>query len=139
MDFSPNIWAVVAAAVSNMILGFLWYGTLFRKPWSQEMGMDKLTPQQQEQMKKGMGLSYLLAFIGALLTAYVFAHVLNAFESNSINMAVQGAFWTWLGFIVPVKYGDKLWGGKSHKLFVIEAGYFLVSLILMGIILQQWM
>ncbi|MBI3341870.1 DUF1761 domain-containing protein, partial [Candidatus Curtissbacteria bacterium] len=38
MEFQINYMAVVAAAVVNMVLGFLWYGPLFGKPWMKMMG-----------------------------------------------------------------------------------------------------
>jgi hypothetical protein len=52
---------------------------------------------------------------------------------------MQGAFWIWLGFYVPVKYSDKLWGGKSLRLFFIDAGHYLVMLLIMSAILVGWM
>jgi hypothetical protein len=34
MNFaSVNFLAILAAAVANLLLGFLWYGPLFGKPW----------------------------------------------------------------------------------------------------------
>ena len=36
-----NYGAVVGAAVASMILGSLWYGPLFGKPWMAAMGFTK--------------------------------------------------------------------------------------------------
>jgi hypothetical protein len=138
MDFDINFWAVVVAAVSNMVVGFLWYGPLFSKPWAKEMGFNLEDKERMAAMQKEAQTAYPQMLIGAVLMAYVFAHVLQAFDSNSVGMAIEGAIYTWLGFIVPVKYGDKLWGGKSLKLFFIDAGYYLVALAIMAIILQVW-
>ena len=47
-------------------------------------------------------------------------------------------FWNWLGFVAPVTLGSVLWEGKSPKLWVLNNGYYLVSLIVMGVILALW-
>jgi hypothetical protein len=137
MNFVINYWAILLAGVANMVIGFLWYGPILGKTWATEMGWGKMTPEQVNEMKKKANLLYPQAFIGALLTAYVFTHVLQAFGSASISSALFGALMMWLGFIVPLKYGDKLWGGKSFKLFFIDTVYHLIALGVMAIILQS--
>ena len=40
-----NVWALLAAAVASMVIGFLWYSPLlFAKPWMVAMGYDPLDP-----------------------------------------------------------------------------------------------
>ena len=57
---------------------------------------------------------------------------------SDLNAGLQGGFWNWLGFVMPVTLGIVLWEGKSWKLFGINAGYYLVSLPIMGVILAMW-
>lgn len=133
-----NIWAVLASAVASMILGFLWYGPLFSKPWMKEMGWDPNDQTQMAKMKSAAGPAYFQQFVGALIMAYVFAHVLKAFDNNGVAMGLQGALWMWLGFIAPIKYGETLWGKASMKLFFIDSFYYLVLLAVYSIILTLW-
>ncbi|MBX4187578.1 MAG: DUF1761 domain-containing protein, partial [Candidatus Doudnabacteria bacterium] len=126
------------SAIATMITGMLWYGPLLGKTWAREMGWGTLTPEQSAEMKKKANKAYPQQLIGAFLMAYVFAHILQAFDSNSIAMALEGAFWVWLGLIVPVKYGDVLWNNKSIKLFFIDSVYYLVNLAVFAIILSLW-
>ena len=133
-----NIWAVLVCSVAAMVLGFLWYGPLFSKAWVKEMGWDPNDQAQMDKMKKAAGPAYFQQFIGALIMAYVFAHVLKAFDNDSIAMGLQGALWMWLGFIAPVKYSETLWGKASMKLFFIDGVYYLVQLALYAIILTLW-
>lgn len=125
-----------------MIVGFIWYGPLFGKAWSREMGWGAMTGEQVQAMKKKAMFMYPQQFIAALLMAYVFAHVLGAFYAaqvgRSVGTGLQGAFWMWLGFILPLKYAEKLFGGKSWKLFLIDSGYWLVSILVMGAIIAGW-
>lgn len=124
--------------VASMVLGFLWYGPLFSKAWAREMGWNLSDPVQMAKMKSSAGPAYVQQFIGALVMAFVFAAVLKAFDNDGIAMGLQGALWTWLGFIVPVKYGETLWGKASIKLFFIDSIYYLVQLAVYAIILSLW-
>ena len=67
-----NYYAVLVCGISNMVLGYLWYGALFGKQW---MALSGITPEKIEAAKsKGMAKGYLLSFVGALLMAFVLAH-----------------------------------------------------------------
>ena len=135
--FATNYIAVLVAGVVSMAAGFLWYGPLFGKAWAKEMGWGTMTPEQEAAMKKQGMKAYPQAFIGSLVTAFVLYHTTLAFSKAmeagpNVGVAVQVASFVWLGFIVPMKYGDKLWGGKSLKLFFIDAAYYLVNFCLMA-------
>lgn len=135
-----NYLAVLVAAVSNMFLGFLWYGPLFGKQWIKLMNFDKKKMEQAK--KKGMGKTYVLAFVGALVMAYVLSHALifaSAYLAvTGFSAGLMAGFWNWLGFVVPVMLGMVLWDGKPWKLYFINIGYYLVSLSVMGMILAVW-
>lgn len=133
-----NIWAVFAAALANMVLGFLWYApsSSLGRAWMKEMGIDP--SKMTEAQKKGMGKNYAIALVGAVVMAYVFAHVLDFAQADSIAEGFQGAFWMWLGFIATVGVGMVLWEGKSWKLYGITMGYYLVALLIESAILVSW-
>ena len=122
--------AVLVCGIAAMIIGGVWYGPLFGKMWMMGMGWDPNNRELMASKKKGMALAYLQMFILALVQAYVLAR---------IAPSLKGAFWIWLGFILPLKYGDKLWGGKALKYVVVDLAYYLVLLCVMGIILASWM
>ena len=135
-----NYLAVLAAAVLNMIVGFLWYGPLFGKQWMALSGMsqDKLEAAKQ----KGMGKSYALMFVGALAMAYVMSHAL-IFASEylgevGVTAGLMTGFWNWLGFVAPVTLGTVLWDGKPWGLWILNNAYYLLSLMIMGVILALW-
>ncbi len=134
-----NYWAVLAAAVSNMIIGALWYGPVFGKPWKKIMGF---TDEAMKSMPLTAIQAMVLGFIATLIMACVFAHVLvyaNTYYGISGIMAgLKGALWVWLGFFVPVTLGVVLWEGKPWKLWVLNAAYYLVALMVMGAILTSF-
>jgi hypothetical protein len=129
-----NLLAVLVAAIASMVVGSVWYGPIFGKKFSEIMGFNNLTPEQQAAMKKGMGLSYGLQFVASLLMYYVLAYFMNAMDQATVNGGLMTAFWAWLGFLVPFKLGETIWGGK-WPLFWIGIGYWLVNLLVAGAIL----
>ena len=137
-----NYWAILLAAIANMVLGFVWYGPLFGKTWMKLSGinMEKIDTQKT---KTNMNIGYALAFIGSLLMAYVLEHSIvfaGAYlDVSGLFAGMMGGFWSWLGFIAPVTLGSVLWEGKPWKLWILMNGYYLISLLLMGSILAVWM
>lgn len=139
MEAVINYWAVLVSGIVATVIGGLWYGPLFGKAWMRLAGLS------MEGMKS-MAMKPWQAMIGGLivsvLMAGVFAHELvyaGAYMRESgISLGLQGAFWNWLGFIVPLTAGAFLWEGKSWKLWALNAAYYLVSLMVMGVILASW-
>ncbi len=134
-----NLLAVLAAAIANMIIGALWYGPLFGRKW---MGLIGITPEEMKTMSMTPVKAMLIGFILTLVMAYVLAHNIvfgSAYlEMSGATAGMQGAFWNWLGFVVPVTAGVWLWEGKSWKLWALNAGYYLVALLVAGAIIGAW-
>ena len=133
---SINFLALLTCGVINMVLGYAWFGPLFGKEWIKLIGMsDK---KMEEAKAKGMGKLYAIAFIGALVMAFVLAHAVNYAGAKSISEGMMVGFWNWLGFIAVTQLGGWLWEGKPFKFFTISAGYYLITLMIMGAILAVW-
>jgi hypothetical protein len=135
-----NYLAIIAAAVVSMVVGFLWYGPLFGKKWSEAAGF---TPERMAEAKqKDMSSSYALMFVGALIMNYVLAHMLIFASSYTATTGaaagLMAGFWSWLGFIAPVSMGSVLWDGKPWTYWFITAGYYLAVLLINGVILALW-
>lgn len=141
LEVELNLWAVLGAAVASMVIGGLWYSPLlFGKTW---MHLSGLTMESMEKEKKKAPRGYALTFIGSLLTGYVLAHFLTYASASTGETGylagLQGSFWVWLGFFVPVMLGSFLWEGKPFKLYVVNVSFQLVNLLAMGAVLGQWM
>lgn len=131
-----NWIAVFASAVIAMVSGFLWYGPLFGKQWMKLMGFTK--SDMEKAKAKGMGKSYGMMLVSAVVMSYVLAIFVSMSDASS---AVEGAiiaFWTWLGFVATVSLSSVLWENKSYSLYYLNVGYYLVSLVLMGALLATW-
>lgn len=135
-----NYAAVVVCAFINMSVGFAWYGPIYGKEWVKLANID---PAKIMAAKKGgMGKTYALAMLGALLMAYVMAHAMIFAEAylktTGVASGLMGGVWNWLGFVAPVSLGLVLWEGKPWKLWWINSGYYLVVLCAMGVVFSLW-
>lgn len=133
-----NYLAVVVSALINMVLGFLWYGPLFGKEW---MKLTGLTKEKVEAMKKDgskMQVTYGMSLLGAVVIAYVLAHFVSYLQVDTLFEGVELGCWIWLGFVATTMLNQVLYDGKPWKLYLINAGYYFVSLLLMGGLLAVW-
>lgn len=132
-----NYMAVLASAIASMIIGGIWYGPLFGKKFMQETGMDQWTPEKQAEMKKTMGFSYALQFMASVVMFYVLSWIVNIATEMTLIESVFAAFMVWIGFVVPLKLSDAIWGG-SKTLFWLNIGNMLVTLLVAGAIIGAW-
>ncbi|HUR64187.1 MAG TPA: DUF1761 domain-containing protein [Candidatus Thermoplasmatota archaeon] len=149
-DFSLFNWVgFVLAIVANMVIGFVWYAPWFPtgKVWLRDQGMD---PSNMPKMKGAqMAVPMVLMVIGATLMMFVFAHTngvyLDAFRNTasggragyhlSVMDGIMGGFFTWLGFVVPLNLNAVAFDRKPWSTFFVNAGYYLVALLVAGILI----
>lgn len=127
-----NYWAILVSALSTFLIGGLWYSpAVFGKAWMRENGFT------EEELKKGnmakiFGLTFVLALIAAINLAM--------FLGPDVNIGM-GAFYGflagfgWVAMFIGTHY---LFERKSFKLFLINAGYSVVALTVMGVIIGAW-
>jgi hypothetical protein len=131
-----NVLAVLAAAVATMGVGFAWYSPLlFGKPWMKLMG---ITEKSMQKAKDSLSRIYGISFVATLVTGYVLAIFINTIQALTLSEAISLGGLVWLGFVAPVQLTDVLFGGKQWRLFLINTGYQLASLLVMSIILVFW-
>ncbi|OGK15699.1 hypothetical protein A2862_03005 [Candidatus Roizmanbacteria bacterium RIFCSPHIGHO2_01_FULL_38_41] len=129
-----NLVAVLIAAVISMVIGYIWYSQgVFGKDWMKMMGL-KESAMKGDMAKKSM----MAGFVAELLTAYILAHLINILGVITVPEALQLGFWLWLGFRATLEIGNQLWGGHPMKMFYINSGYRLVSMLAMATILTTW-
>jgi len=133
MDLSQiNYLAVVVAALSGFIIGYLWYSPLmFGNTWMKEAGLTD-EDLKQASMIKIFGISFLLT----LIICFNLAAFLGP-ESNLIWGLTAGglAGIGWVAASIGILY---LFEHRSLKLFLINAGYQAVTYIIAGGIIGVW-
>lgn len=128
-----NYVAVLVAALSNMVVGFVWYAPpVFGDLWMKAIGKSKA------DLKKAQAVATGVMAVGALLFSYILAHFVGYVSANTWAEAAQLALWVWLGFVVPVTAGSTFFGGQSRTAWLIGIGYQLVALFVAATILALW-
>jgi hypothetical protein len=128
-----NYAAVVVSAVVYWLLGAVWYGFLFSKPW---MALEHMTEEQAKAMNPV--LPYIITFALNILIAFVLAQICTWRNANTAARGAAVGILLWIGFIGPVTYTTYMYEMRPMKLFAINEFYSLVGLFLMGLILGAW-
>ncbi len=133
-----NPLAILLCVIASVVIGSLWYGPFFGKQWMKIVGIEMpktMTPKVKKMMMK----SYGIQIVGSIVMAFVMAHsmvfAMAYLGITGVSAGLQGGFWNWLGFVAPVLLGPVIWEGKPWKLWFINAGYHLVNLCVMGVII----
>lgn len=134
----PNLLAVVVAAIIPMVVGMIWYSpVLFAKRWMALVGKT-----EEEIRRSGPAKAYALSFLAYIVMAYVLGHFViyaSAFtQTSGIVAGLQTGFWVWLGFVVTSSSSTTLFEFRPSGLYFIMAGYYLVCLLAMGVVLSVW-
>lgn len=127
-----NWFAVAGATIAAFLLGGLWYSkALFGSAWMQEVGLTEDAVNSANMTR---------TFGGTIVLQVLAATALSAFF---------GADDTWLSglqtglcvgsFLLATAYGvTYLFEQRSVRLFLINAGYYVVLYAIMGAILGAW-
>jgi hypothetical protein len=128
-----NYPAVIVSAVAYWLLGALWFGVLFSKPW---MAFEQITVEQARSMNPI--LLYIITFGLNLLIALVLAQLCIWRNANTAGRGAALGILVWIGFIGPITYSTYMYEMRPKELFAINEFYPLVGLCLMGTILGAW-
>jgi hypothetical protein len=122
-----NLIALVLAALAGFMVGGIWYGPLFLKPWQREAGVT-----QEMMSKRNPALVFGGAFLLNLFASFILGHVLATYGKPDLGLSVMIAGGVALGFIATSFGVNYLFASKSLKLFAIDAGYWIVIYCAMG-------
>ena len=128
-----NYAAVVVAAVAYWLLGAVWYGVLFSKPW---MALENMSMEQAKSMNPV--LPYVVTFVLNLLIAYSLAQVCIWRNANTPGRGASVGVLLWIGFVGPITFTTYMYEMRPRELYAINYFYPLAGMILMGVIIGAW-
>jgi surface polysaccharide O-acyltransferase-like enzyme len=128
-----NYPAVVVAAIAYWVLGGVWYGVLFNKPW---MALEHMTMEQANSVSPI--IPYVVSFLLELLIAYSLAQLCIWRNANTVGRGASVGVLVWVGFVGPITFMTYMFEMRPKELFAINAFYPLAGLVLMGAILGAW-
>jgi hypothetical protein len=124
-----NWLAIIIAAVANMVIGFLWYGTwAFGKSWIKLSG---------HTMGEGMqpGPLYALTAVAAVVQAITMAWLIGQTGANSGSAGAIVGLYVGMGIVAAAMFAEVLFAGRHPRLYAIVAGYSVVALVVQGAII----
>ena len=158
-----NWIAILAAALSTLVIGFVWYHPkVFGTIWMKEA---RLTEEDltKGNMLRTFGLTYIFSILIVLIEMSLTIHqtgamgmiggpmkINEALPSFAAFMADYGTafrtfkhgalhgFMSGLFFAFPMIAINGLFEKKSWKYISIQAGYWLITLTVMGSIICGW-
>lgn len=124
---------LLGAALAGMILDSIWFSPLiFGKL---ETKLSRLNAEQIQTVKQGAWRSYLFAFAGSFVKAYILFFLMILANIHTIGGGLQFGFLAWLGFESTVFLGGVLWDGKTLKWYFLHIGHHLLTILLMSAII----
>jgi len=128
-----NFVAIVVCAVIVWIIGALWYSpVLFAKPWVAIVG------RQMGEKPKGVYVGMIGSLIGDLFLCFVLAHIIHWSGAEGWMGGAHIGLLMWAGFNAAVMFPQSIYEGRPLKYFLINTGYWLISLVIAGAILTIW-
>lgn len=156
-----NFYAILAATLVSLVVGFVWYNPkVFGTIWMKETGMTE-EKAQQGNMAKIFGLTIVYSFLISFMLSGMVIHQIgalgmiggeaeNALPSYAAFMTDYGnafrsfqhgalhGFMVGILFVLPITAINGLFEHKSWKFILVTAGYWIVTLTIMGAIICGW-
>ena len=132
--FHINHWAVLVCAVTNLLVGALWYSPLlFYKAWMKENNLDDAAVKQKFNPLKMYGLS----FVFSIIISYNLAFFLGDDKTDASWGAIAG-FLAGFGFSALIFTVVALFEQRSWKYILINGGFITVYFTIIGFIIGAW-
>lgn len=127
-----NFFAVLVAAISSFLVGSIWYSPiLFGKMWMKELNFT------DEDLRKGnVTKMYILSFIVAVIIALNLAFFIG--NDAGLIWGMTAGFLAGFGWVAMAIGLTYLFEGKSLRLYLINAGYHVITFSISGGIIGVW-
>lgn len=127
-----NYLAIVIAALAALGLGLIWR-TVLRNPW-----LDALGKSKAEASRQSLVVPFLTTFVALIVMAWMLAGVMAHMGQVNIRGGLITGFLVWLGFVITVIGVSNAFTGAKPLLTLIDGGYWLVALLIMGAVIGSF-
>ena len=129
-----NIWAVLLATVSSMVVGFIWYAKpVFGGYWMKAAGHD------EESMKSNSAAPIIITVVMSFITAWVLAGsaalAQNFYHGNFLVNSLLTALILWAGFTAARMVTHDAFDRRPAGLTMLNLAHELATLLIMGLII----
>jgi hypothetical protein len=128
-----NYLAVLIAGAAGWIAGAAWY-MAFATPWMAAVGTTKEAIEASKQ-RPGAWVPFVLAAVACVVMAWVLAGLIGHLGTVTVRGGVISGLFCWLGFVITTMLVNHSFAMRPRMLLLIDGGYWLVVLALMGAII----
>jgi len=133
---SVRIFPVLVSAIAVFVLGALWYSPfLFGRAWVKAHGF---TEETITRMRASAGRAYAVSFVCYLIMALAMSILIGRMDVRMLVGGVKLGAVLGIGFAAPLALTASMFSEKRLSAWLIDAGYQITYLILMGVILVAW-
>ncbi len=126
-------FAIILSMLAYMIIGSLWYSPMmFMKPWAKMTGIDKV---KKDKLKKPMIMGMMMGLLVSFVQAVVLGRTMQITSMGHWSYALMIATILWFPFVFLVMAQSYAYTMKSWKLLLIDAGYQLIAMWAMALVL----
>ena len=122
-----NWLAIGLGTVAFFAVGALWYTVLFGKAWQKAVGLSDELLKTGANMPLIFGTCFVLEFVVVLTLGHLYAFL---HASDHVKMMIATGFG--LAIMSPAIGISYLYQRKPLKLFLIDAGHFVVGMAAVG-------
>ena len=134
MDLGALNWlAVVASALSAFVLGWLWYGPLFGNAWQTLSGLSDEDIQQGNPAKIYGG-----AFALNLFAAFGMGMIMQLHPAPDLDSGLAVGSLIGLAFVATNFGINYLFAMRPLRLYLIDAGYMVALMAIVGAVIGAW-
>ena len=127
-----NYLALLASGVAATLIGFIWYGYIFKKLWVEGHAFSEA---KSAELEKSMPVATGVSFVGYLVTAYILCLLFGYTNVADMQAALRLTFLVWLGFPAVIGLMNALYTGTPLVVYAIDVGYQLVYMLVTAVLL----
>jgi hypothetical protein len=129
------VLGVALAALLPFLVGLVWYAPwLFGTQWERLHGYDD--PARRSDLMANAPRNYLTSLVAYLVMALVLRFLLYRLAASDAAAALRLALICWLGFMATLGLTTVLFALQPLTLWLIDAGFQLIYLCLMALVLR---
>jgi hypothetical protein len=129
-----NYWAILLAAVACFVFEAIWY-SIFLQTW-----LDGIGRTRQWLMSSGMNeyVQYGTALASAAVIAAAISCITQLTGAQTAIRGIKTGAAVWVSFVLTTWGTEYIFEVKPVSLLGVNAGFWLVGMMLMGAIVGGW-
>jgi Protein of unknown function (DUF1761) len=129
-----NYLAILVAAIANFLLEAGWYSG-FYSTWLAGIGR---TDEWLKLNSPNRALQFLTAILASAVIAASISYVVQFTGAQTMMRGIRAGFWLWLGFVLTTWATEYVFEVRPFSLLAVNAGFWLVGMVIMGAIVGAW-